>query len=193
MTAPDARLFQDLAACDPIEVCKRANCEYDGEQYDITIWDERYLINPRSEKIEYLGENRPPHPYFNIFIINYLLHSQKIDSSGEWVSEKDFPGGATFFRGPHQLPTALVTQSVGNDLNVFAKICKTHGGKKLDLADVSYEFHLLPNISIAALFWSGDEDFPAEVTLLFERNLGSFLALDTIYALAVETCHRLSL
>jgi len=37
----------------------------------------------------------------------------------------------------------------------------------------------------------GDEDFPSEARLLFDRTIQQHLPLDIIYALAVEVCHTL--
>ncbi len=192
MMSPYAILYQELAACDPFDVCERAFCEYEEEKYRITIWNEEYLIDPHARTVDYLGQQEPPHAYLNIFILNYLLKSQRLSSSCEWVSEKDFPGGVTFFRGPHLLPTEQVSLCVGDDLKKFTRICASQGGKRLDLADSSYSFQILANVSFAVLYWVGDEDFPAEVSLLFDKKISAFLALDTIYALAVEICHRLS-
>jgi hypothetical protein len=42
------------------------------------------------------------------------------------------------------------------------------------------------------VYWQGDEEFPPETKLLFDRTIDRHLPLDIIFALAVEICHAVS-
>jgi hypothetical protein len=44
---------------------------------------------------------------------------------------------------------------------------------------------------VAVLYWAGDEDFPAEAKLLFDKTLPNHFALDIVYALASGICEQL--
>ncbi len=185
--------YQELAKHDPADICRRAQCDYDAakEAYTLHVWGDEYVVSLRERKVERFGDGSPPHDYFYVFIINYLQMSQTIDLVGEWISEKDIPGGTTFFRGPHEIPTGLISRSFGNDLDRFKKRCTGMGGTPLDMADAAYRFILTPDITLAVLYWIGDEDFPAEAKILYDKSLGGFLALDIVFALAVEACYRI--
>lgn len=50
----------------------------------------------------------------------------------------------------------------------------------------------LTSNSIALLYWLGDEEFPAEAKLLLDKSISGSLALDSVYALAVDACSRVS-
>jgi hypothetical protein len=74
--------------------------------YMLSVWGDEYGIFPNRSKINCMSNNaRSLHDYFYLFIIHYLLKSKEIEISNEWISEKDLPGGTTFFRGPHVIPT----------------------------------------------------------------------------------------
>ena len=45
---------------------------------------------------------------------------------------------------------------------------------------------------MAALYWCGDDEFPAEAKILYDRTITEHLATDIIYALAVGVCRRLA-
>ena len=189
----DSVLFKDLAAADPIDVCHRAQCDYDekNRMYTVSVWGEDYCIYPFDTKLERIAGNLPvPSDYFGIFIINYLLQSKAIEPSVEWISEKDIPGGTTFFRGPHEIPTRLITSRYSSDIPAFKDTCTTFGGKPLDMAEASYFFDITPRIPIAVLFWDGDDEFPAEAKVLFDKTIIKQLALDIVFALAVDVCSR---
>ncbi len=46
-------------------------------------------------------------------------------------------------------------------------------------------------LPVVVLHWQGDEDFPPEAHMLFDRSICRFLALDVVFALAVEICIRI--
>ncbi len=43
------------------------------------------------------------------------------------------------------------------------------GRDRQDMADAAYIFYPVPHISLALLYWVGDEEFPAEAKLLFDQ------------------------
>ncbi|MDM8538586.1 DUF3786 domain-containing protein [Desulfobacterales bacterium HSG17] len=58
------------------------------------------------------------------------------------------------------------------------------------MADAAYVFEITPRLPIAMLYWEGDDEFPAESKLLFDKSVSEHLALNIIFALAVDICKR---
>ncbi|WP_136797153.1 DUF3786 domain-containing protein [Desulfosediminicola ganghwensis] len=185
--------YQNLAGLDAGEVSARVPAvSVDQEQnYALDILDSRCLISPKECNVRPQDGFPPLHEYFNLFAVHYLLTGQNVEPKKEWISEKDLPGGATFFRGPHEIPTRLITDNVADSLETFRKLCRKRGGSSLDMADAAYSFQVTEKIPVAILYWLGDEDFPSEAKLLFDRSINSHFALDIIYALAVGMCMEL--
>jgi Domain of unknown function (DUF3786) len=191
----DKGLFAELAQLNPQEVCRRADCTYETaeEAYVLSAWGDIYKIFPTRREIACLrGKGPGPHSYFSIFLIHHLLGAQPADSVREWISEKDIPGGATFFRGPHLIPTQLIAERYGNDTETFKKRCEGLGGAALSLADTAFSFQITSRTPVAVLYWRGDDDFAPEAKILFDRALAGYLAADAVFALAVDICSRLS-
>ena len=122
-----------------------------------------------------------------------LLNSKEIAISNEWISEKDIPGGTTFFRGPHEIPTNLISLRFNNNVNEFKERCEQLHGSPLNMADAAYRFKITPRIPVAVLYWRGDDDFPAEAKLLYDRSIIELLSLDILFALAVAVCSRIGM
>ena len=187
--------FQELSDQDPKDVCRRAACAYDRlhEFYTLTVWGEDYRVFPHRGKIECVRDKADVLPeVFHLFIVHYLLKSKDIEIRNEWISEKDIPGGATFFRGPHEIPTKLISGRFNNDLHRYTKACEQLNGVPLNLADAAYSFEITSRIPVATLYWVGDDDFPAESKILYDRTIAEHLASDIIYALATGICQRLA-
>lgn len=186
--------FADMSELDPAAVCRRASCTYDAdrESYTISVWGETYEIRLGEHSIMKLRPNPArDHGFLALFIIHYLLEERLVDIENIWISEKEIPGGATFFRGPHALPTELITKRFGNDLTLFSGRCEAIGGTPLEMADAAYRFEIVPQVPVAVLYWCGDEEFPAEARLLFDKSICRYLATDVVFSLAVGVCERI--
>ncbi|MBE0586099.1 MAG: DUF3786 domain-containing protein, partial [Desulfofustis sp.] len=170
-TLIDKAFFQELSEQDPREVCRRALCAYDDSErsYALTVWGQQCTVHPHQARIEYATAGRAPfHPYLELFTIHYLLRAQAIEPAQVWVSEKDIPEGATFFRGPHEIPTGLITGRFNDDVDAFKRRCEQLMGTPLDMADAAFAFDITSRVSVALLYWAGDDEFPAEAKLLYD-------------------------
>jgi hypothetical protein len=190
----DKIYFQELAKQKPEGICRRSGCVYNDikDAYSLSVWGDQYVINPNEFKIDRISKNdQRPHEYFYLFIIYYLLNSKDIEMGNEWISEKDIPGGVTFFRGPHAIPVHLISKRYGNDIDEFKKRCEQLGGIPVDMAGAAYAFNITSRIRVAVLYWEGDEEFPPEAKILYDKTIIEHLSLDVIFALAVEICTRI--
>lgn len=182
--------FRELLELDPADVCRRSQCSHDSGTYTLTCWDIPYMIDPAANLIQPARGAAQLHPFFDLFVIHHLLSAREVTPEGEWISEKDMPGGATFFRGPHAVPTEDITGTIGNDLSLFREKCLAFGGTPLEMADAAFCFTITRRVPMAVLYWIGDDDFPAEAKLLFDRTITRHLELDGIFALMVSVCDR---
>ncbi len=190
----DRIYFQELAGLSPREVCQRALCTYDEAErfYGLSVWGTPYGIYPHLGKIECRGRKSPElHAYFDLFMVHYLLGAKAVETAGQWISEKDIPGGTTFFRGPHAIPTHLISSLFNNNMQGFKNRCEQLKGYPLELADAAFGFEITPRIPVAVLYWAGDEEFPGEAKILYDKTIERHLASDIIYALAMGICQRL--
>ena len=190
----DAIYFKELAEQNPEDVCKRALCRYDDIKkcYVLSVWGDEYAIYPYELKIDRLSKRfQCPHEYLYVFIIHYLLKLKETELFKEWISEKDIPGGTTFFRGPHEIPTNLISSRYGSDIKKFRKICEQLDGTPFNMADAAYVFKITPRIPVAVLYWDGDDEFPPESKILYDKSVTEHLASDIIFALAVDICTRI--
>lgn len=190
----DPQFFRELAEKNPVDVCKKALCAYDARNgfYTVSIWGDDYLVSPREHLIKRVTDNLPaPGEIFYFFIVHYLLLSKESEVKNEWISEKQIPGGDLFFSVSHEIPTSLISDKYNNDIDGFKRRCEKLQGIPLDMADASYRFNITPRIPVAVLFWYGDEDFPSESKMLFDKSIAGLLAPDVVLALAYEICSRI--
>jgi Domain of unknown function (DUF3786) len=190
----DPSYFIELAQRNPQDVCRKALCDYDPitRSYRLSVWGEVYGIYPHESKIIRVQDDKHEVSLLlGLVIVYYLLRSKDIAVSKEWISEKDIPGGPTFFRGPHKIPTHIIENRYENNIKEFREICEKLQGIPLNMADSAYSFRIVPRIPVAVQFWDADEDFPAESKILFDKTITEHLSPDIVFCLAVEICKRI--
>ncbi len=190
----DRRLFAELEERSFEKIILPDYCDYiEKEQcYRVRAWNGTYAVYPRQKKIEPLDGTPAPHSYFCVFLVNYLLAEKAGTATGKWISEKDLVGGVTFFRGPHKIPTELISKAFGNNLDLLQQKCLQLCGTPLEMADCAFSFDIIGSIKVALLYWQGDDDFPAEAKLLIDSSVAGSLQLDVVFGLLCDACARIA-
>jgi hypothetical protein len=184
-TAARARLWQELAAREPSEVCRRCLVAEKPGGYSLEFLSRRYFVETGSGRIGGPQEDGLlADAEFELLVLTYLTQAAGVPVDGTWISEKDLPGGSQFFRGPHALPLEPLRSRFGEDLPGFRRAALELGGSLLPYGDAAYGFTALPRVPAGCLLWAGDEEFPSRVNLLFDRTLGRHLPLDVVLGLA---------
>lgn len=98
------------------------------------------------------------------------------------------PYGPAFQRGNLE-PLAAAFAGHGD---LLEKALLAMHGKKLPTGDVGYEIRPFPCIPMRVLFWDGDEEFPAQANLLFDRSATDFIHVESVVSIASEGARRLA-
>ncbi len=178
-------LWEQLRNKNPDEVCLKAKVTFHNDgYYTVVFMDCTYQVYTIDERIMGPeGDTLAVYPKFELVLLSYLVHAKDIALSGELISEKDLPGGSTFFRGPHQLAEASLIKQFGNNKIGFIKSGEKYNGMILTFGDASFAFRVLPRVTLACVLWLEDDEFPARANYLFDSTTECHFALDVVYAL----------
>ncbi len=195
--ATHALYWEELAKAEPGEVCHRTGATYSEERkgYFLPLLNQRYLILPAEQKIFCMRgdfcEEEKLRDYFYLMVLLYLLHAKAGEPSRTWISEKEIKGGTTFFRGPHALRVEELKAAFGKDPSAFARAGSRLGGVELLFGDKAFSLTVFPKVPIAYVLWKEDEEFPAQVTVMFDSTIQNYFSLDGIWCLVAEVSERL--
>ena len=196
----DAAYWEELITLDPAEVCRRSLGTYDPEEeaYRIPLLHQEYTIHPFRRSITRETDpaarsHRSGDILFDeaLVLIIYLLRAREIPLAGKQQTEKDLPGGETFFRGPHELARRPILKHFGRNPEAFHGAAASLGGQRLDFGDAAFRFQALPRVPLDYILWAEDDEFPARLTIAFDPTVSDHLPLDVIWALVHLATRRL--
>jgi hypothetical protein len=177
--APNPLHWKDLLSAHPAAV-------------EVDFLNARYRVDPEAQSIAELKPDprRVLTQSFQILLINYLT-SAGGELTGEEITEKDLPGGVTFFRGPHALPVAPVAGRFGSDPQAFLSRGGKLGAEPVSQGDAAVRFRPFKEIPVTYVLWTADEEFPASVSVIFDRSIERWFEPDMIFLLVGEITARI--
>ncbi len=151
------------------------------DYYEITFLGKACKVIKEQKKIEI--EKFPFSPNFQVYlVILAYLNSEKVALKDEWVLARELKGGIHFFDRSHPLTVDKLLEKV-KEKRMMIKAFKTLKGRELDFGDFSYEVFVFPDVHLRYIYFEGDDEFPSELTVNFQKGIENILPLDVIWAM----------
>ena len=68
--------------------------------------------------------------------------------------------------------------------DAFQKACLALGGTPMDLGDLGFSFPVFADLTVRLKFYGSDEDFPANVVLLWDAHMLQYVYYETVFYIA---------
>ena len=180
--------WDDLAKSDLNHICRRARASQRSASSIVLPFFNSSLLIDIKQRVGYLDQKGQwvllDHPLTVLMGLIYLLNANEGTILGQMVGVHELKC-SHFFRGPHELRTGPVLKRFDNDVEGFEKAAVALGAQRMDLADVAYQFVVFPKIPVYYLLWKGDEEFPANLVVLFDKTIERHLAPDSIWGIVI--------
>jgi hypothetical protein len=183
-----------LASQDLVEVARRRGAACLGRDLELPYFGQPVRIRvPERAEGEALFQPAELALTEKILILHYLGWgaASQPPGSGRLVSFQQL-AGASFYeptyrkRGP-----ARIARRFGADVPAFLRACRALGWTEEKMGDASCGGQVLPFVRCLAVLHRGDEEFPAEVNLLFNDGISQLLPLEDVAVLAGLVATRL--
>jgi hypothetical protein len=130
-----------------------------------------------------LGWEKTIDPLLELLTLVYLNNVKILHPLGrDIVGVKDLKE-AHFFQGPHALQIDPLLQRYGQDIKGFKEAAEYLAGSPMDMADAAYRLLPFPRIPVYYLFWKGDDEFGARISVLFDGSIEELFSADAIWGL----------
>ena len=131
------------------------------------------------------------HDELNIFTMLWYAKMGALQSN-VWVPFAQLKDASVFHAAFHRnilLPLAKTFEYKGE---LLEDALRQLGGQKLDHGDVCYEIKVFECIPVRVLFWDGDDEFPAQANLLFDKSATDFIHVESIVTISSSILKHLA-
>lgn len=121
----------------------------------------------------------------------YLQNADGAPLEGKWIAFRDLPGGMFYHKAYQGYSGDRLAKAIDNHIGVFERAAKVLSGMKLELGDAAFAFEALPRVRVAAVYYAGDEDFPASANVLFDSSIVHYLPTEVCAGIGSALVDRL--
>lgn len=179
-------------------IIKKFNLHSDPEFIYLSFVNRLYKINRDSGKICGCTDSRCQEASwreagFNetLAIFDMLCHGDEFPVlSGNWESISSLGG---IIGAGHSNSTMLdrYTAPFMGKVQELSKACRTLGGTPQKSGDVSFLLPVFDFFPVWFQFWDGDEEYPASIRFLWDKNTLRYLHYETLWYIMLHILERL--
>ena len=119
-----------------------------------------------------------------ILYLHYLCgawSSKGAKATGEWISFQEIPDGRFYMDAFQRRAKNPMVMTFGEKPDLLLKVAmELYGAVPFNQGDVSVVVTALPLVPIALILWKGDEEFPPEGNILFDRSIIGVLSAEDV-------------
>jgi hypothetical protein len=176
--APKVVQIQEaLKQIPPQEIVRRSGAILQGNTLHLGMLFQSYEIDVSSFQVHKV-KGKAASSFNQSLVLTYLQTADGVSPANRWISYRDLPDGNFYHQAFQGYAADRLIRRWGSDIGSFIAACNTLGGNQLDLGDAGFAFPVLPRISIAAVYWLGDEEFPSQASVLFDANAPHYMITD---------------
>ena len=140
---------------------------------------------------------REPEPFISILIYNHLCMPDPPPVSGAWITFASVPASHAKDKAWAGHVEDVIAKHFMGNVEALKQACERFGGKPVEISgnhDAAYAFLFFPHYPVLLMFYDAvpDEDFPAQVKLLLDRNVDKYLDIESIVVLGEEFATRMT-
>ncbi len=111
---------------------------------------------------------------------------------GEWLPFRSLKDASPFGPAFQKSVIDVFAQTFSGHIQELELACQSLGGEKIAYSDAGYQIPAFACIPVRFLFWDGDDEFPAQANILFDRGAVDFIHVETLVTIASEGLTLLS-
>jgi hypothetical protein len=164
-----------------------------GDGYRVPFFQETYTV--AGDRVCDAAGKNANHTVAVILCQCLLLCPATPSDDASLVTYKDFRDAAPYVGGFRSTVEQPIASGFAHDLPRLQQRSLELGGYIVSTevsCDLSVRFQALPKVPVLLLFNDADAEFPAQATILFQKNAASYLDMECLAMIGGILAHRLA-
>ncbi len=170
--------LEAFARKDPGRVAEKAGAELVGRQILLPHLDRHICLDVDNHlfTLRPTGEETPI--WLSILAIHYLNNADGRQPLGKLKHFREFKEGSFYEPAFNRRTRDILIAVFGENPEPMKRAGIKLGGKVIESADAAVELFYFPMLPITCLVWRGDDEFPAEGSVLFDETAELFFSAE---------------
>ncbi len=126
-----------------------------------------------------------------VLILHYLIGNSPEWLKGQWVAYREIQGAQFYYSAFIKRSVDPLKKIFGQSVQPLTAAAQNLNGRPIDAGDAGFEFLVFPKVPVQVIVYQGDDEFPAEASILFDRSIGEILSPEDIAWMSGMLVYRL--
>jgi len=182
-----------LRQADLADVCLRSGAvPVDTDVIRLRFLNRDYRIDRLPGNVSFLSDTEPVPVAEKLLILHYLVTAKGTPPGNGQISFKELPEGVVYYPTFYKRAIRPLLNKFGASPAGLIAAAAMFGGAEAHQGDAAVTFQAFPKVAMTWVLWRGDDEFPAEGTLLADRSIQDYLPIEDIVVLcqtiAIKLC-----
>lgn len=174
------RLASDeLIKYDPVIIAGKAGGEIKDGNILLSFLNEDIIISCHDFKMKRAGIGEELSLTQQVLLLHYLIGADKKICHGEWIAFHEIPEGKFYLEPFNKRAQIPFLNTFGKNPDLLLEVAKKlYNADYAEMGDVAVTVKALPLITVALILWRGDDEFPPEAKILFDKSISKILSAE---------------
>jgi hypothetical protein len=180
---------REIRKRNPLQLCRLSGALFTGQEGDSAVIELQFLnrmititwpdlLFAQDQKSEVSIKEK-------IIILHYLSGVKREQTREEWISYKDIPSARFYLDAFNRRVKQPLMGAFGEQPDRLISCAKDlYGATASSFGDVSVVIQALPKVPVTLALWKGDDEFPPDGAILFDRSIQDILSAEDISELS---------
>jgi hypothetical protein len=165
---------------------------FSQKSFHIPFLDRVYQVDyPQFEFEDQAANDKEIPLQEQVLILHYMMAREIPSPTRQWISYREIPGAGFYFGAFVKRAVEPLKKVFGSNIDLFSRSARKLNAAEIDNGDAGFEIRILPAVPLQLIIWSGDDEFPPEANILFDKNIGQILSPEDVAWLAGMVVYRL--
>lgn len=185
-------LRTEVRAQSPEVLAAHAGARREATGLSFEYWSRPVLVTWPALEAVWTTDGAPCSIFDTAVFLYYLRTADGAPMADRWIGFRDLPAGSFYNQAFQGYSGDRLAHAYGLRPAAFDAAAATLSGLRLPaLAEHASAFLPLPRIRLAAVLWPGDDEFPAQASVLFDAAASHYMTTDGLALLGSGLVGRL--
>lgn len=181
----------ELALYAPDELVRRGGLSFREGSLNLSLLGTPYRID-LPDLVVRLADSTICPEELQILFLDYLVRGDGSPVAGRWIGFQELPDGMFYRQAFQGYSGDQLIRDLAGDIGAFQAAAADLDGTLFEMGDAAFAFEVLPRVLLAVVWWAGDDEFPANATVLFDSASSRYLPTDGLAIVGRMLCRKLA-
>ncbi len=156
-----------------------------GARLTIEFLNRKIILSWHDFQFSFEGKQEEVPIQQQILLLHYFAGAMGSRVTGEWIAYQEIPDGKFYLDAFFRRAKNPMVETFGRRPELLVRLAEeAYGATPLDQGDYSVLINALPLVPVALILWEGDDEFPPEGNILFDRSISDIFSAEDVAWLA---------